>query len=278
MRVLRIQHFVNTGGARGFGPFKADGLGLMRPVCRQVHLVGGGDEALLRVDDKGQGAVIEEAIPFETAIARHRGQAFPVGAIRHEAGGCPGDIARLVGIEKIDRRRAPAAGRGAEIGQIAGMHHLQAGHVGRRPGREPDAAHGDRAGFFGIAPDHRAMAGEFAKPRLVGITLDRESLGAAFHRLKAIAIAITRGIGRVGLVDIDILLIGSEDRQAETRLAIMAHAEAWYGRFACADAVKPRRGEMDDIAQRGQGMGAMRVTGQDWRPRLRATAMYGPVV
>ena len=82
---------------------------------RDVHGVGGGEEAGGGVPGDRQAAVLDEALPLVAAVARHRHQPVPVGPHRRAAGGRPADVALGVGIDQVQRRGAPAVAGGLEV-------------------------------------------------------------------------------------------------------------------------------------------------------------------
>jgi hypothetical protein len=51
---VRVEGLVDADGAGGLGPFVGHAAFVMGPVGREIHLVGGGDEAARGVDDAGQ--------------------------------------------------------------------------------------------------------------------------------------------------------------------------------------------------------------------------------
>ena len=222
---------------------------LVGVVRRQVHFIGGGDEAARRVDGARQIGEGGEAVPFIAAIAGHRQQAIPVGAARRFAGGEPGDIALAIGVNLIDRWRGPAVQAAFELRQRPGFHIGERGEIGRRPGGKPDRAHGIGAVAGQIFVHHRAVAGEFQRHGLRRRAAHLDGFLHHLHRFPAFAIAVAIRVGGVGFVDIQILLIHRENGQAEGAEAVVADGNAGQSRLTGADHVDAGAGQMGDHPQ-----------------------------
>jgi hypothetical protein len=84
--------------------------------------------------------------------------------------------------------------------------------------------------------------------------------------------------GGIDLVDVDILLIGAEDRLAEGGMAVVAHGHAGRRGFARADHVEAGRSQMHNVTQARDRMVAMGVAGEDRPSRGAAARRDDPIV
>ncbi|CAA9342070.1 MAG: hypothetical protein AVDCRST_MAG90-2033 [uncultured Microvirga sp.] len=270
------QNLGNARRARPVDPLEPDRLFGVIPVGRQVHLVGGGEVAMRRVDDAGHFAGVEIPSPLEATIARHRRQPVPVGADRREADRHPGDGPARIGVDLVDRGGAPAAHRGAELAEVPGPHRGQAGQIGGGARLEPHRADGEGPAPPPVFMDHRPVARELQRKNLIGFTPDREALLDAPHRLPALTGA--GAIAAIRLIDIDVFLVGVEDRETEGDPAVVPDGDARHGRLPRPNGVEARRGEMDEVAQRGHRVRAVRVVCEDRAAGVGSAAMDDPVV
>ncbi len=76
-------------------------------------------------------------------------------------------------------------------------------------------------------------------------------------------IAVLVGVGRVQVIDIEILLIDGEDGQAKGDLVVVADDDPRLSRFDRADHRQARRVQVSDIADRWDAQAAMGIIGQD---------------
>ena len=107
------------------------------------------------------------------------------------------------------------------------------------------------------------MAGEeqIDVARLLAFDLDR--LPHDLHVLPAVAELVLVRIARIQLVDVEVLLIDREDRQAEGDLAVVPDGDARQSRFARSDHRHPGRIQMHDVAQGRHAMGTVGIVRQD---------------
>ena len=107
------------------------------------------------------------------------------------------------------------------------------------PGFQP-AARMAKALFFAASTyRYRAVAGELqARPR-ARLALHRDGLVDHRHRLPMALVVVVVAVGRVQVVDVEVLLIDVEDGQAEGDLAVVADGDAGQRRLAGADESRP---------------------------------------
>ena len=90
--------------------------------------------------------------------------------------------------------------------------------------------------------------------------------------------AVLAGAAGARLVDVEVLLVDREDRQAERDPLVVTDRDARQRRLARADHVQPGRHEMREVAQRRHALGAVRVVGEDRPPARGAPPGDRPVV
>src|ERR1700722_14965340 len=97
----------------------------------------------------------------------------------------------------------------------------------------------------------RAVSGEFEAQRLVGGALNLRGLLEPRHALPPIFVAIEVRIVWRGLVDIQVLFVGTEEEgEAESDCPVVAHHDAGARSLTGADAIKFRATHMNDVAKR----------------------------
>ena len=84
----------------------------------------------------------------------------------------------------------------------------------------------------------------------VGSILDRDSFTDNRHFFPAIGVAIARGVFRVGLIDIQVFLVGRKDGQAPGAEIVVPDGNARKGGLASADDIPTRGGKMNPITER----------------------------
>jgi hypothetical protein len=119
---------------------------------------------------------------------------------------------------------------------------------------------------------------EFEGERLVRRAFDGEDFVRHAHALGPVAVAVRLGVVRRRLVDVDVLLVGVEDRQRESAVAVVAERDARHGGLPGADGVELRRGQMHEVAQRRDRVGAVRIAAEDGPARGGAARVDDPVV
>src|SRR5215212_7559888 len=98
----------------------------------------------------------------------------------------------------------------------------------------------------GILVDHGPVPGELQGHALLGRTPDLEALLDDTHPLPALCVPVSVPIPCVRLVNVDVLLIGSEDRQPERDDAVVPDRYTRESRLACTDHIQTRCAEVHD--------------------------------
>ena len=121
--------------------------------------------------------------------------------------------------------------------------------------------------FAGSACEHGPVAREAELDLARRLAFDLDGLANDPHVLPAGAVAVLVRVVRVGLVDVEVLLIDGEDGEAEGDLAVVADGDAGQRRLAGADDGEAGRVQVDDVAQRrhADGRGADRSPGSGGR-------------
>ena len=234
-----------------------------RIVARQIELVGARQPALLRIVAAGQVGGVHEASPLIAAVAGHGHQAVPALAHRHAARRDPADIAVRVGIDLIFAGGPEPSHGGGELVPVLRGHIVGRAEIGRGPRVAPDAAHRIGAAGLQVFEDHGTVPGELQLRRARGLACDFDGFVDHLHGRPALAIAVAVGIGGVGLIDIEVFLVGREDGQAKSDGPVVADGDPRQGRLAGPDGRKARRFHVHDIAQGRHAVRPVRVVGQD---------------
>ena len=235
----------------------------VRVVDRDVHLVGRRDEPLGRIGGDREVLAVPEAVPLVPAVARDGQQAVPVRPPRREPARHPADVALRVRVDLVERGRAPALEGLLEGGEVPGAQVVDRAEVRRHPGLEPGRAHRVGAPLLPVHVDDRAVAREGEVDRRRRRPPHLDLLVDHPERLEAVAVAVAGRVGRVELVDVQVLLVDGEDGEAEGDGPVVADGDAGQRRLAGADDVEARRREVDEVAQRRHRVGAVRVVGHD---------------
>ena len=244
----------------------------------QRVVVRRGEVALGRVDDARQRPDRQQPVPFVAPVARHRHQAAVVRPDRRDAHRLVADVAGAVGPDHVLRRDPAVAARLDELLPRRGLIHPQARQVGRRAVVEPRRRHGVRRPAGRVLVDHRAVARVLQLDLDVGLPPHRDRLPDHGHRLPAAEIAVAVRVGRVGLVDVEVLVVLAEHGQPPRAVLVVADRHAGQHRLAAADDVPARRHQVHPVAQRRRRLHAVRVVRHDRIAAQRAAAVHDPVV
>ena len=98
------------------------------------------------------------------------------------------------------------------------------------------------------------------------------------HRLPCACISVARGIGRVGLVDVQILLVDREDREAPRPVLVVPDRYARQRGLTRPDHIPARGDKVNPVAEGWQLDRPMRVVGHDRGPREGTLRRDHPVV
>ena len=240
-------HLGNAGDAAAVGPFKPHQV---RIEGRHVHLVGGRDPAFGRIVPERHQAGIEQPGPAILRPGRHRQQAVPGGAHRHEAAWCPADVAIAAGIEEIERRRSPMVARGEEFAPVPRRPRPGGVEIGGRARPAPGGAQRKAAPRCRVFVQDGAVAAKFQHHLARRLALHLDRLAHAGEQ---------RALG----LHHQILLVDGKDGQRPGDILVVAKAHARQRRLASPGDLQLRRVDVGKIAQIGHGMGAVRIIGQD---------------
>ena len=275
---LAAQDPLDPHQAEGRGPLEAQLPASVRVPGGKVPRVRRGEPALARLEAHRQVFRVQEAVPLVAPVARHGQQPVPVRPPRREAAGLPADPPGAIGVDLVLARRPPAPDSPAEPGPAVRAHVGDAREVGRGAGLEPDRAHGERGAPAHVLGDDRPMTREAERHRRGRGAPDGDLLQHGAHRLPAVAVAVLRRLVGLGPVDVEVLLVDGEDREAEGDAVVVADGDAGQGRLPRPDHVQPGGVEVREVAQRRHALGAVRVIGEDRAARRGPPARDRPVV
>ena len=217
-------------------------------------------------------------VPFVAAVAGHRQHAAPVAADRLDAGGLPADVALAIDPHHVLGRHVAERARRLELFPRRRLVHAQARQVGRAARLHPSGSQRVGLAIGAVLEQHRSVARVFQLDGLRLLTLDRDRVRGDAHRLPVAAVAILVRVRGIGVVDVEVLGVLSEDRQPPRAVLVVADRHAGQHRFAAADDVPARRDQVHPVAQRRRRDHAMRIVGED-RPRADgAGSGHHPVV
>ena len=94
-------------------------------------------------------------------------------------------------------------------------------------------------------------------------TLDRNEFTDGCHLPPATRVAVAGWVFRVGLIDIQILLVRRKDGQTPGAKIVMPDRNSRQGRLSSAYDIPPRCGKMNPIAERGDLKGSMWIVRQE---------------
>ena len=256
----RAQDLLDPGESEGVGPLEAD---RERIAPGEVVLVGRGDPSSRWVDDVREFEDGQVAVPLIPAVPRHRQEPAPMAADRRQADGLPADVAGDIGPDQVHRRGQEVSAGLAELRPARGLIEPQAGQVGRGPRLEPGGA--ERVGpvVLPVLMQDRAMPRELQWHLHVRLPLDRDRLAHHPHRLPGVPVAVADGSAGSVCVDIQVLLVDGEDREAPRPVPVVPDRDPGQRRLAGADHVPARRDEVDPVPERGQLERAVRVVRQE---------------
>src|SRR5262245_18841416 len=193
----------------------------------------------------------QEAFPFVVALgARYRQQSVPALANWGERRGNPADVAFYIGVYEVFAGRFPGIERMDKLFLILRPGHRQAAQIRRAPrfAADPFERDGDVLGLVLI--DHRPMPRE-TEFNLNPLTAapDAQLLANDLHRLPLVAHTKLPRIARFRLLDIQIRLIGSYDRETPREALVVADRNARQRRLSTANHIPARRMQVREIAQ-----------------------------
>src|SRR5262245_37630894 len=126
--------------------------------------------------------------------------------------------------------------------------------------------------------DNGAMAREQQLDLSRGFAFDLDRFVHNRHRLETAPISVLARILGVGLIDVEVLLIDTEYREAECDLSVMPNRNARQCRLTGTDNGQPRRIQVHDVAQRRHTVCAVRIIGENRTTGSGATWRDSPVI
>jgi hypothetical protein len=108
--------------------------------------------------------------------------------------------------------------------------------------------------------------------------LHGNELAIDLHTFPTSLVAVLGRVFRVGLVDVEVLLVYGEDGEAEGYLAVVTDGDAGKNWFSGSYDVHAGGGEVCCVSKRGHALGAVWLVGQDGAARRRAFRRDRPVV
>src|SRR5581483_7833522 len=89
------------------------------------------------------------------------------------------------------------------------------------------------------------------------------SFAEDLYLLPAVGDAVLCGVERIGFFDVEIRLVGANDGKAPGDALVVADGDSRQAGFAAADDVPTWGVEVDEVTQRRQCDGPMRIAGQE---------------
>src|SRR6476661_2467716 len=134
------------------------------------------------------------------------------------------DVAGTVGIDNVLRRHLPAWHGALELLPVARTIDAEGSKVagGARLGADPPQGEGAPA----IFPHHRTVFGEMQCDFHIGRTADPDSFALLAHRRPPSRGPVQLRIARIQGLDVEILLVDSENGEAPGDLFVVARGDA----------------------------------------------------
>ncbi len=129
-----------------------------------------------------------------------------------------------------------------------------------------------------VLEEDRAVAAEFQLDDLVAASLHSDRVSHDPQRFPRPVESHLVPVRRVDLFDVDVFLVGADDREAPRDAFVVPERHAHERRLGGADDVPARRLEVHDVAQGRIRHLAMRIVGDDRMPRRGTRAAHDPVV
>ncbi len=168
---------------------------------------------------------------------------------RRYRGGLVAGRAGHVGPHHVFRRDAAEAAGVAEFLPVLRLVHPQARQVRRAADLHPGRAQGVRLAVRLVLEEHRAVTRVLQLDRNGRFALDRDRVLEDPHVLPRVAIFVLVRVRGVGVVDVQVLAVGAENRQAPRAVFVVADRHAWQRRLAAADHVPAWADQMRPVAQ-----------------------------
>ena len=156
--------------------------------------------------------------------------------------------------------------------------HAEAREVGRRAVVEPGRGDRVRGAAGRVLEDDRPVPRVLQLDRCVGLPLDRDGVPDHGHLLPSAEMPVLVRIGRVGLVDVEVLVVLPEDGQAPRAVLVVADGHAGQDRLPAADDVPAGGHQVHPVSERRRRLRAVRVVRHDRIAAERPRAVHHPVV
>ena len=250
----------------------------MRIADGDEVVVGRGDKALHGIRIVRLLLDGEKTGPLVAAIAGHRDESAEVLADGGNADRLPADVTVHIGPDHVLARDVAEGGRVAELLPRRGLIHAQGRHVRRTAGLEPRCAHGIGHVVRRVLVDDGTVPRVLERDLLRGLALHRNGLAHGGHREPLSVEAVLRGVGGIGLVDVEVLAVGAENGETPGADFVVADGDAGHGGLAATDHVPAGRHEMDEAPERRCGLCAMRIVGHQGQAREGESRAHHPII
>ena len=127
--------------------------------------------------------------------------------------------------------------------------------------------------------DHRSVSRktklDFDGRRLA---LNLDHLALDLHLLPFIFVTILSGIRRIGLFDVEVLLIDSDDCEPKTDSLVVTRCHSGQRWLSGADHVPARPDQVNKVSERRQADVSMRIVGKNGLARFGEPTAHHPVI
>ena len=196
-------------------------------------------------------------------LPRYRQQTVPAATDGSRGRGNPSDVPVGIRIDKIQARNFPTRQRRHKLLAILGSGDRQTRQIRSAPRFAPRPLQRDRRVTRFILVHDWTMPRESKFQRQwFTATTDANRLVNDPHRFPAIPHAILTRVVGMGALDEQIGLVGPHDGEAPCDAVVVSQRHARKCRLTAADDVPARRMQMDQIAQRRECRGTVRVARQ----------------
>jgi hypothetical protein len=228
---------------------------------------------------RGSWGGVEEAGPLvRCRCGRGRGRVRSSFCGWASAGDGEADVAGGVGVEEVFGGGFEAGGGSEKLGPGLGAGQGERAEIagGARFGADPAQDVGAAAG--GIDSDDGSVDGVAALDGFGAAAFDFHGVALDGHPFPDAGVEVIVEVGGAELFDVEILLVGAGNGEAETDGFVVAEGDAGQGGFACADSIDAGGDEVDGAAEAGDLEGAVGVAGEEGFAGGGAFAGDDPVV
>src|SRR5262249_38670708 len=158
----------------------------------------------------------EVAVPFVlSGSTRHRQEPRPTSTLWGPSNCLPADVPVHVGVDQILRWNTPSLERLQKLSPVRRPVERQRSDITRGTWFHSNPSERISPVQSRILVNHGTVAGESKLQVNRLATFDLQLLALYAHLLPRALVAIHRGIGLRGLLDIEVLLVDTHDREAE---------------------------------------------------------------